>query len=145
VNWVQKISQTAAVVRGDLQSDGRVAGAPDTEAFPWDSAPKYLIRDNDRAFGVAFKARVRAMGIRDRPTSYCSLWQNGYVERLVGSIRRECTDHLLVLNVELSFPKIQSGGIRALRQNQRIIRCDVCDHPPTRNVYSRSVQATTPA
>jgi hypothetical protein len=41
-----------------------------TEAFPWDSAPKYLIRDNDRAFGVAFKARIRAMGIRDRPTSY---------------------------------------------------------------------------
>jgi hypothetical protein len=40
-----------------------------TEAFPWDSAPKYLIRDNDKAFGAAFKARVRAMGIRDRPTS----------------------------------------------------------------------------
>jgi len=71
-----------------------------TEAFPWDSAPKYLIRDNDRAFGVAFKARVRAMGIRDRPTSYRSPWQNGYVERLIGSIRRECTDHLLVFNVE---------------------------------------------
>jgi transposase InsO family protein len=66
-----------------------------TEAFPWDSAPKYLIRDNDRAFGVAFKARVRAMGIRDRPTSFRSPWQNGYVERLIGSIRRECTDHLM--------------------------------------------------
>ncbi len=57
-----------------------------TEAFPWDSAPKYLIRDNDRAFGVAFKARVRAMGIRDRPTSFRSPWQNGYAERLIGSI-----------------------------------------------------------
>jgi hypothetical protein len=45
----------------------------------------------------------------------------------------------------LSFPKIQSGGIRAVRQNQRIIRCDVCDHPPACNVYSRSVQVTTPA
>jgi hypothetical protein len=44
-----------------------------TEAFPWDGAPKYLIRDNDKAFGVVFKARVRAMGIRDRPTS-CSTW-----------------------------------------------------------------------
>jgi Integrase core domain len=43
---------------------------------------------------------VRAMGIRDRPTSYRSPWQNGYVERLIGSIRRECTDHLLVFNVE---------------------------------------------
>jgi Integrase core domain len=69
-----------------------------TEAFPWDSAPKYLIRDNDRAFGVAFKARVRAMGIRDRPTSFRSPWQNGYAERLIGSIRRECTDHLIVFN-----------------------------------------------
>src|SRR6516164_7259762 len=71
-----------------------------TEAFPWDSAPKYLIRDNDQAFGAAFKARVRAMGIRDRPTSFRSPWQNGYVERLIGSIRRECTDYLLVFNAE---------------------------------------------
>ena len=71
-----------------------------TEAFPWDSAPKYLIRDNDRAFGSSFKARVRAMGIRDRPTSFRSPWQNGHVERLIGSIRRECTDHLIVLNEE---------------------------------------------
>ena len=71
-----------------------------TEAFPWDSAPKYLIRDNDRAFGAAFKARVRAMGIRDRPTSFRSPWQNGYVERLIGSIRHECLDHLMVLSAE---------------------------------------------
>jgi transposase InsO family protein len=71
-----------------------------TEAFPWDSAPKYLIRDNDRGFGVVFKARVRAMGIRDRPTSFRSPWQNGYVERLIGSIRRECTDHLIVFSEE---------------------------------------------
>jgi transposase InsO family protein len=71
-----------------------------TEAFPWDGAPKYLIRDNDRMFGAVFKAHVRAMGIRDRPTSFRSPWQNGYVERLIGSIRRECTDHLLVFNAE---------------------------------------------
>jgi transposase InsO family protein len=71
-----------------------------TEAFPWDTAPKYLIRDNDRAFGVAFKARVRAMGIRDRPISFRSPWQNGYLERLIGSIRRECTDHLIVFSEE---------------------------------------------
>ena len=63
-------------------------------------APKYLIRDNDRVFRAVFKAHVRAMGIRDRPTSFCSPWQNGYVERLIGSIRRECTDHLLVFNAE---------------------------------------------
>jgi len=58
-----------------------------TEAFPWDSAPKYLIRDNDRAFGVAFRARVRAMGIRDRPTSFRSPRQNGYVEPSDASAR----------------------------------------------------------
>ena len=69
-----------------------------TEAFPWDTAPKYLIRDNDRAFGAVFKAHVRAMGIRDRPTSFRSPWQNGLVERLIGSARHECTDHVIVFN-----------------------------------------------
>ena len=71
-----------------------------TEAFPWDTAPKYLIHDNDRAFGGVFKARVRAMGIRDQPTSYRSPWQNGHAERLIGSVRRECTDHLIAFNAE---------------------------------------------
>jgi transposase InsO family protein len=71
-----------------------------TEAFPWDSAAKYLVRDKDRGFGAAFKARVRAMGIRNRPTSFRSPWQNGYAERFIGSIRRECTDHLIVFNAE---------------------------------------------
>jgi hypothetical protein len=71
-----------------------------TEAFPWDTAPKYLIRDNNRAFGGAFKARGRAMGVRDRPTSFRSPWQNGYAERLIGSVRRECTDHLIAFNAD---------------------------------------------
>src|SRR5881296_2649020 len=71
-----------------------------TEAFPWASAPPYLVRDNDKAFGGVFTRRIRAMGIRDRPTSFRSPWQNGHVERLIGSIRRECTDHLIVLNEE---------------------------------------------
>jgi transposase InsO family protein len=61
---------------------------------------KYLIRDNDKAFGSLFKARIRAMGIRDRPTSFRAPWQNGCVERLIGSIRRECADHLIVVNEE---------------------------------------------
>jgi transposase InsO family protein len=71
-----------------------------TEAFPWDRAPKYLIRGNDQAFGIAFKSRLRAMGIRDRPTSFRSPWQNCFAERLIGSIRRECTDHLIVFGEE---------------------------------------------
>jgi transposase InsO family protein len=67
-----------------------------TEAFPWDAAPLFLIRDNDGSYGAAFKRRLRTMGIRDRPTSPRSPWQNGYVERVIGSIRRECLDHLIV-------------------------------------------------
>ena len=60
-----------------------------TEAFPWASAPAYLVRDNDRAYGHVFTSRVRAMGIRDRPISPQSPWQNGYAERVIGTLRRE--------------------------------------------------------
>jgi transposase InsO family protein len=68
-----------------------------TEAFPWDEAPKHLIRDRDGAFGPAYVRRVRAMGIRDHPIAARSPWQNGHVERLIGSIRRECLDHVVVV------------------------------------------------
>jgi transposase InsO family protein len=67
-----------------------------TEAFPWASAPTFLVRDNDRAYGPVFRSRVRAMGIRDRPISPGSPWQNPYVERLIGTVRRECLDRVLV-------------------------------------------------
>ena len=63
-----------------------------TEAFPWATAPSYLIRDNDRAYGHVFTGRVRVMGIRDRPISPRSPWQNGIAERLIGTLRRECLD-----------------------------------------------------
>ncbi len=68
-----------------------------TEAFPWDDAPRYLIRDRDRIFGTIVKRRLSAMGIRDKPTAPHSPWQNGFAERLIGSIRRECVDHFIVL------------------------------------------------
>jgi transposase InsO family protein len=67
-----------------------------TEDFPWASAPAYLVRDNDRAYGHVFRSRVRAMGIRDRPISPGSPWQNGYAERLIGTLRRECLDQMLI-------------------------------------------------
>ena len=67
-----------------------------TEAFPWASAPTYLVRDNDGAYGHAFSRRVRAMGIRDRPISPRSQWQNGHMERLIGTVRRECVDRMLI-------------------------------------------------
>jgi transposase InsO family protein len=68
-----------------------------TEAFPWDTAPVILFRDNDRAYGQVFKRRVSAMGIRDHPVTPRSPWQNEYVERVIGSVRRECLDHVVVL------------------------------------------------
>ncbi len=67
-----------------------------TEAFPWDHAPRYLIRDRDTSYGPVFLQRIRAMGIRDHPIAPRSPWQNAYVERLIGSIRRECLDHMIV-------------------------------------------------
>ena len=67
-----------------------------TEAFPWDRAPRYLMRDRDTSYGPAFLQRIRAMGIRDHPIAPRSPWQNAYVERLIGSIRRECLDHMIV-------------------------------------------------
>jgi transposase InsO family protein len=68
-----------------------------TEAFPWDGAPGYMIRDRDRIYGAVVTRRLRAMGIRDKPIAPASPWQNGVVERLIGSIRRECVDHIIVL------------------------------------------------
>ena len=68
-----------------------------TEAFPWDEAPHYLIRDRDQTCGAIVTRRLRAMGIRDKPTAPASPWQNGFAERLIGSIRRECVDHFIVL------------------------------------------------
>jgi transposase InsO family protein len=68
------------------------------EAFPFDTAPRYLLRDRDNIFGERFRRRVRSLGIDDVRTAPRSPWQNPYVERLIGSIRRECLNHLIVCN-----------------------------------------------
>lgn len=68
-----------------------------TEAFPWNEAPRYMIRDRDRIYGAVVTRRLRAMGIRDKPTAPASPWQNGFAERLIGSIQRECLDHIIIL------------------------------------------------
>jgi len=67
-----------------------------TDAFPWNEAPDHLIRDRDASYGHAVTRRLAAMGIRDHPTAPRSPWQNGHAERLIGSIRRECLDHIIV-------------------------------------------------
>ena len=68
------------------------------EAFPWDTAPKYLLRDRDGVYGNQFQRRVKSAGIEEVLTAPRSPWQNPYAERLIGSIRRDCLDHVIVLN-----------------------------------------------
>ena len=68
------------------------------EAFPWESAPRYLLRDRDRIFGHEFVEQVRVMGIKQVLSTPRSPWQRAYIERLIGSIRRECLDHLIVFS-----------------------------------------------
>ncbi len=68
------------------------------DAFPWNNVPRYLLHDRDRIFGTQFRANVDAMGIEDVRTAPRSPWQRAYVERVIGSTRRECLDHVIVLN-----------------------------------------------
>jgi hypothetical protein len=75
-----------------------------TEAFPWNEAPRYMIRDRDRIYGTVDTRRLRAMSIRDKPTAPTSPWQNGFAERLIGSIRRECVDHIIVFGRDAFAP-----------------------------------------
>jgi putative transposase len=67
-------------------------------AFPWDTAPRFLIRDRDRAYGLAFSARMRGRGIREIRTAVRAPQMNAFVERVIGTLRRDCFDHLIVLN-----------------------------------------------
>src|SRR5467141_2433710 len=67
-----------------------------TDAFPWNEAPDYLIRDRDGSYGHVVTRRLAAMGIRDHPIAPRSSWQNGHAERLIGSIRRECLNHVVI-------------------------------------------------
>jgi transposase InsO family protein len=69
-----------------------------TEAFPWDTAPRFLLRDRDASYGQTFRDRVQAMTIEQVVTAPRSPWQNAYVERIIGSIRRECLDHVIVFD-----------------------------------------------
>ena len=95
-----------------------------TEACGWERTPQYLIRDRDGVYGEIFTRRLRAMGIRDRPTAPRSPWQNGHCERLIGSIRRECLDHVVVFgerhlrHVLLSYMEYYNGARTHLALNK---------------------------
>ena len=102
-----------------------------SEACGWEPVPDYLVRDRDRVYGEAFTRRIRAMGIRDRPTAPRSPWQNGYAERLIGSIRRECLDHVIVfgerpLRHVLRVPAVLQRHPDTSGVGQRLTANEVC-------------------
>lgn len=68
------------------------------DAFPEDSAPRYLLRDRDSIYDDQVRRRIASLGITEVVSSPLSPWQNPYVERVIGSIRRECLDHVIILN-----------------------------------------------
>src|SRR6202051_2843805 len=103
-----------------------------TEAFPWDGAPGYMIRDRDRIYGTVVTRRLRAMGIRDKPIAPASPWQNGVVERLIGSIRRECVDHIIVLG-EAHLRRILKSYARYYNETRTHLALDK-DAPLSRTV-----------
>jgi len=105
------------------------------EAFPWTSAPAYLVRDNDRAYGHVFTSRVRAMGIRDRPISPGSPWQNGIAERLIGTLRRECLDQVVIFS-EMHLRRILSAY--AAYYNQARTHMALQKDPPLHRAVQRS-------
>jgi transposase InsO family protein len=105
------------------------------EAFPWDTAPTYLVRDNDGAYGQVFTKRLRAMGIRDRPIAPRSPWQNPYVERLIGTLRRDCLDHVVILG-EWHLRRVLT--LYALYYNQTRTHLGLGKDAPLRRAIQRS-------
>jgi transposase InsO family protein len=78
------------------------------EAFPWDTAPRYLLRDRDRIFGKDFVDQVKAMGIQQVLSAPRSPWQRAYVERVIGTIRRECLDPMMVFGEGSLYRHLQN-------------------------------------
>ena len=104
------------------------------ETFPWDSAPRYLLRDRDGVYGEYFQRRVNNMGIEQVVTAPRSPWQNAYVERLIGSIRRECLDHVIVMN-ERHLRRILASYFRYYHR-WRVHQSLEVDCPEHRDVHS---------
>src|SRR6202795_1498933 len=106
-----------------------------TEAFSWDGAPGYMIRDRDRIYGAVVTRRLRAMGIRDKPIAPASPWQNGFAERLIGSIRRECLDHIIVLG-EVHLRRILKSYARYYNETRTHLALDRA--PPLSRTVKRA-------
>ena len=107
-----------------------------TEAFPWDTAPRYLLRDRDASYGQNFRDRVEAMGIKEVVTAPRSPWQNPYVERIIGSIRRECLNHVIIID-ERHLRRVLSSYFQYYHESRTHLSLDKdCPeprpiHPPT--------------
>jgi putative transposase len=101
------------------------------EAFPGDSAPRYLLHDRDCIYGAAFHQRVGEMDIREVLTAPRSPWQNPYAERFIGSLRRECLDHIIVFN-ESSLRHI----LKYYEHSRTRLALEK-DAPESREIYSR--------
>jgi len=108
-----------------------------TEAFPWDTAPRYLLRDHDASYGLDFRSRVEAMGITEVITAPRSPWQNAYVERVIGSIRRECLDHIVIFN-ERHLRRVLSSYVDYYQRTRTHLSLDK-DCPDPRPIQLRSV------
>lgn len=104
------------------------------EAFPWETAPKYLLRDRDSIYGDWFRKRVKNMGIEEVLTAPRSPWQNAYSERLNGSIRRECLDHVIILN-ENHLRRILSEYVEYYNRSRTHLSLNM-DSPETRPVQT---------
>jgi transposase InsO family protein len=108
-----------------------------TEAFPWDTAPRYLLRDRDASYGSEFCNRVEAMGITQVVTAPRSPWQNAYVERVIGSIRRECLDHIVIFN-ERHLRRVLSAYVAYYHRSRTHLWLDK-DCPDSRPIMRRRI------
>ena len=112
------------------------------EAFPWETAPTYLVRDNDGAYGPTFRRRVRAMGIRDRPISPRSPWQNPYAERLIGTLRRDCLDHVVIFGTR-HLQRVLTAYSRYYNQTRTHLSLDK-DAPLGRSIQRQGAIVAVP-
>jgi transposase InsO family protein len=106
-----------------------------TEAFPWETAPRYLLRDRDGSYGSYFCNRVEAMGITEVIAAPRSPWQNAYVERVIGSIRRECIDHIVIFN-ERHLRRVLSSYVDYYQRTRTHLSLDK-DCPDSRTIMPR--------
>ena len=107
------------------------------EAFPWETTARYVIRDRDRIYGTDFQRRVKTLGLHEVPTAPRSPWQNAYAERFIGSLRRECLDHVIVFN-ERHLSRILSDYRRYYNRSRTHLALQK-DAPERRAVHDRDL------